>query len=132
MTEIRLTATEIGEYLANCNGFDTHYKHPLMPRISYSQGVKFLAENLGQCGAYWLIDKIVSLQLLPKIKNDSMLQDMQFWKLKTNLQTKMAVLTCDRDTDDVAYTEEIERTDVQVEEVRIWVQNNILFLPEEY
>lgn len=106
-------------------------------RVVYSDGAKALFEH-GDC--YWLHDKIAALQLHPKIKDDKMLQSMQFWTLKVSLQTHRATLICERDTNDVAYSEEIEYTDFPLAEMRLYVGPTetdgtikmVIYLPSEY
>jgi hypothetical protein len=108
-------------------GSETVYRH-WSGRLAYTEGVKYLAQK---CEAHWLIDAIASWQLSPKVKRDPMLQQIQFWKLRVN-PDKSAVLTCERDTDDVAVTQEIEYTNFPLEEIRLYLSNNILLLPSEY
>lgn len=53
----------VEEYQANCNGFETTYKHLFRRNVVYSAGVKFVAET---CGAYWLVDLMMS-HVTPKL-----------------------------------------------------------------
>lgn len=112
--------------LQQFTGSETIYRHWL--GILYTEGVKYLAE---EAGAYWLIDAIASWQPSPQVKQDPMLQEIQFWKLRVNPDNS-AVLTCERDSDDVALTQEIEFTDFPLEEVRLYLSNRVLMLPSEY
>ena len=106
-------------------GTENHYKRL---GILYTDGVKHLAD---ECEAYWLIDAIASWQISPTVKNDSMLQEIQFWNLRVNLDNS-AVLTCERDTDDIALTQEIEYTDFPLKKAKFYLSSNILMLPSEY
>jgi hypothetical protein len=72
------------------------------------------------CRAGWLVDAIASYQ--PKCRKDSMLQHMQFWTLTVDREAKTAVLTCERDTNDVAITQDIEYTDFPLSKIKIWVE----------
>lgn len=86
-----------------------------------TDGTLFLAQN---ADCFWLFTEIAMAQSLPKIKNDEKLRDMQFWQLKPHGQGSGATLICERDSDDVAYTKQIEYTDFPfdaVKDVRIWV-----------
>ena len=56
---------------------------------------------------------------------------MQFWKLTVN-PDRSAVLICERDSDDVAVTQEIPFTDFPLELVTIYCQDGVLLLPSEY
>lgn len=147
--------------LAQLNSFtgtDHYYKAgPLFPGLVYTDGVAHLLEN---ADAYWLMDAIGSYQ--PECKKDPRLQQMQFWTLRME-QSKapatlgeqiaekrgetphMATLICERDTDDVAFTQKIEFTDFPFQafpngEVKIWVAPTgiegkpvmVAYLPSEH
>jgi hypothetical protein len=60
-----------------------------------------------------------------------MLQQIQFWKLRVNPDNS-AVLTCERDSDDVAITQEIPYTDFPLESVKLYLADGVLLLPSEY
>ena len=72
-----------------------------------------------------------SWQICPQVKQDRMLREIQFWKLRVNPDNS-AVLTCERDKDDVALTQAIEFTDFPLEEVKLYLSNGVLLLPSEY
>jgi hypothetical protein len=112
--------------LAQFTGSETIYRH--RGGLTYTEGVKYLAE---QAGAFWLIDAIASWQPSPQVKHDPMLQKIQFWKLRVNPDNS-AILTCERDSDDVALTQEIEFTDFPLESVKLYLSNGVLLLPSEY
>lgn len=129
---------ELGQF----TGTEGYY--PLTPfRLLLTDGTKFLAEN---ADCFWLFNEIAGAQTLPKIKEDEMLQDMQFWTLKPNAEytckhapftvgamlhsrkgtQPAAFLICERDSGNVAYTKPIPHTDFPFDafpdkEVRIWV-----------
>jgi hypothetical protein len=111
--------------LEQFTGTQNHYKHLL--GILYTDGIKHLAE---EAGAYWLIDAIASWQISPKVKRDPMLQEIQFWKLRVN--NNSAILTCERDEDDIVLTQEIDYTDFPLESVTLYLTNRVLMLPSEY
>ena len=60
-----------------------------------------------------------------------MLQEIQFWNLQVKPDNS-AVLTCERDKDDIALTQEIEYTDFPLKNVRLYLTNRVLMLPSEY
>lgn len=95
------------------------YYPTINPHFLITDGTKFLAEN---ADAFWLLDEIALAQMLPIIKKDDRLQEMQFWTLKAT-GSNSGKLICERDTDDVAYTKDIEFTDFPFTalEPRIWV-----------
>ena len=112
--------------LEQFTGTENYYKHWV--GILYTDGVKYLAE---EAEAYWLIDIIASWQLSTEVKRDPMLQRIQFWKLRVNPDNS-AVLTCERDTVDVALTQKITYTDFPLESVIFYLTNRVLLLPSEY
>lgn len=101
-----------------------------------TDGAKFLAENGGKQGAYWLMDAIASYH--SKCMKDPMLRDMQFWTLKVNREEKSAMLICERDTGNVAFRQKIPFTDFQLPEVKLYVapmgdgKHYVILLPGEY
>ena len=122
-----MKASELENDLAQFNGTEKYYNYNLFgSKIFLTDGVKYLAEN-AQC--YWLIDAILSYQ--PKCKKDKMLSQMQFWTLKTNTEKHKAILTCERDSDDIAFTQEIPYTDFPLNEIKIWIENGVMCLPQE-
>ena len=119
------------ENLSDFTGTENYYTNPLYP-FQYTDGIKYLAEN-GR--AYWLLDAIASWQGEPIIKSDQDLKKNQFWKLKVNPDNS-AVLTCERDRDDVVITQKIPFTDFPLSEVAIYLcdmeTTGVLLLPSEY
>jgi hypothetical protein len=87
--------------------------------------------NRTQGNSFGLQDEIASWQLDPRIRDDRILQPMQFWKLKVNPDCS-AVLVCERDCDDVAVTQEIPFANFPLESVTIYCQGGVLLLPSEY
>jgi hypothetical protein len=107
-------------------GTENYYRHLL--GIVYTDGVQYLAQ---EAGAYWLIDAIASWQIDPVILKDWMLQEIQFWKLQVNSDNS-AVLSCERDTDDVVLTQDIPFTDFPLESIKLYLNHKVLMLPSEY
>lgn len=112
--------------LAQFTGTSTYYQHSL--GVHYTDGVYYLAEH---GGAYWLIDAIASWQIDPRVNQDPMLRQIQFWKLTVN-DDQSALLVCERDEGDVMVSQEIPFTDFPLKEVRLYFQNGVLLLPSEY
>jgi hypothetical protein len=104
-------------------GSDESFRHNLMRKISYSQGVQYLAE-VGN--AYWLVDKVATLQLEPKIRR----AEFQVWKLKVDGST--AMLSVEDGNDAVIYSENITFTDFPLDHVTLWFANNMIYLPSEH
>jgi hypothetical protein len=64
--------------LAELNGFygsENLYRHPLCRSLTYTDGVRYLAEG---AGAFWLIDLIASHQIDPRIS----VEPFQCWRLR--------------------------------------------------
>lgn len=81
-----------------------------------TDGVRYLAEK---GGCFWFLDIIASYQ--NAARRDPMLKEMQFWTLKVNAD-KTAVVICERDTDNVAFKQELKYTDFPLSEVKVWVE----------
>ena len=131
-----LTAEQLKTELNQFNGTENYYKHSL--GFSYTDGINFLAEN-AEC--YWLLDAIGSYQ--HKLRLNPMLRDFQLWLLvvcdshefiKPETES-MAVLTCWEDTPVLgvkpAVSQEFLFTDFPMSEIKIYLENKVLLLPDE-
>jgi len=111
---------------------------PLFRRMLLTDGAKFVADNGGGSGAYWIMDAIASHQ--PKAMRNERLREMQFWKLEVTETDGMrsAVLTCRVDSgEEPVITQKIEYTDFDLPEIDLWVapldeNNYVIMLPTEY
>lgn len=112
--------------LAQFTGTSTYYQHPL--GIRYTEGVRYLAER---GGAYWLLDAIASWQSDPRVSQDRMLQQIQFWKLTVN-DDRSALLVCERDEGDIVVTQDIPLTDFPLEKIKLYFQEGVVLLESEY
>lgn len=110
--------------LRQFTGTEQWFRHGLVRNVSYTEGVRYLAEQ-GQ--AYWLIDKIATNQLEPKIKRE----EFQVWKLKVS-EKLTATLTCEDDNDNIIHLEEISFTDFPLDQVELWVEGGVILLPNEH
>ena len=114
----------------------TRWNRLLFPNMVMTDGVKYVAENGGGHGAYWLLDAIGSYQR--KLLKTQAMREMQIWTLKVNLSNHTCVLTCQADSDKPAVvTQKIECTDFDLDEMTIWVMPMdetiyTLLLPSEY
>jgi hypothetical protein len=108
--------------LAQFTGTTQWFRHGLMRQVLYTEGVQYLAE---QAGAYWLIDKVATLQLEPKISAEG----FQVWKLRVADDT--ATLTCEDGNDNTVYREAIGFTDFPLAEIDLWFEDNVIMLPSE-
>lgn len=123
--------------LAQFTGSEQWYRHSLCRNVIYTEGVQFLAER---AGAYWLIDKIATAQMKPKIAAE----EFQVWTLKVwsadSPKSHDATLTCtDGDKGGgpvLLHNELITFTDFPLEEIVLWVefdgQHHTILLPSEH
>jgi hypothetical protein len=118
----KITAADLRQF----TGTSEWFRHSLMRNILYTEGVQFVAES---ASAYWLIDKIATLQLEPKIAAE----EFQVWRLVVT--GTEAVLTAD-DGNGIAgktlHTERLTFTDFPLAEIEMWVEGNVILLPSEH
>jgi hypothetical protein len=96
---------------------------PLFRRMVLTDGAKFVADNGGAHGAYWLVDAIASHQR--KVLKDERLRDIQFWTLEVTEKDgrRSAVLTCRADSGEKpAVVQRIEYTDFDLPKIDLWVE----------
>ena len=75
--------------------------------------------------AHWLIDIIQAAQELPEIRDDPMLQKMQFWTYSDG------EITCDRDAGDRAYSQNLALYP-PISTIRFYLIRDTLLTPDEY
>ena len=117
--------TNLETELSMFTGTQAYHRFSIISKLVMTDGVKYLCEK---AGCYWLMDLIASYQ--QKCMRDSMLRDIQFWTLKVNDST--GVVTCDRDTDDTAFKQNIPYTDFPLNEIKLYCTNGVILLPSEY
>jgi hypothetical protein len=110
--------------LAQFTGSECWYRHPLCPSITYTDGAQYVAEA---GGAYWLLDAIVSHQLDRRVNREP----FQVWTLKVTA-SRSATLCCKDGDGYVVAVQKIAFTDFPLEEIELWLQNDVIFLPSEY
>jgi len=123
-----ISKSDLESGLDNFTGSETWYQHGIARYITYSDGIKYLADK---AGAHWLIDKIATLQIVPRIKRE----EFQVWRLKVG-DKKTAMLTCtdggNGGPEIEIHRETIEFTDFPLDEITIWFTGNTILLPSEY
>jgi len=121
------------EQVLRCfTGTEGYHRH-WMNRITFTDGVHFLAE---QAGAYWLIDLIASWQVKPKVRN----KEFQVWILTVDRNPKarkMAYARCYTDTPEPNNANQvcvqgIHYTDFPLDTIKLYLVNGVLMLPSEY
>lgn len=111
--------------LSGFTGTTTYYRY--MFGCKLTDGTKYLADK---AGAFWLLDAIVSYQTEPKVKA----MDIQFWTLQRpadDADHSAVLFLTDGRTETRIIQQDIAFTDFPLKEAKIWLQNNILFLPSE-
>jgi hypothetical protein len=119
--------TDANAFYAQLNQFtgSTEFYRHWLKGFRYTEGVRFLAEH-ARC--YWLIDLIASLQV--RALKDAWLREFQLWELF--VKDGSAILACSRDSDDVAFRQNIETTDFPIDYVHLYVEGGVLMLPSEH
>ncbi|HEV7486300.1 MAG TPA: hypothetical protein VGQ65_11520 [Thermoanaerobaculia bacterium] len=119
--------TDANAFYAQLNQFtgSTEFYPHWLRGFRYTEGVCFLAERT-RC--YWLIDLIAILQV--RALKDAWLREFQLWELF--VKGGSAILTCSRDSEDVAFREVIETTDFPITYVHLYVEGGVLMLPSEH
>ncbi|NJN46004.1 MAG: hypothetical protein HC808_05445 [Candidatus Competibacteraceae bacterium] len=105
-------------------GTEHWYKHPLFPNLLYTDGTRYVAEN---AGAYWLIEKIFSLQHRKEISA----KPFQVWTLNVT-DDSTATLRVEDGNGNHLYSEHLTYTDFPATGITLWLTDNVLLLPSEY
>lgn len=120
MSQKTLTKADLAQFI----GTEQYYRHGLMAKVIYTDGVRYVAEK---AGAYWLIDEIAFAQAEPAVAK----QPFQFWHLKVAADYS-AMLTCSDGNDGHILTRTIPFTDFPLDEMKFYFIDNTLLLPSEY
>jgi hypothetical protein len=117
-------------------GDEERYRH-WTRRLIFTPGVKYVADNGGQHGAYWLLDAIASYQPEPVVKKNPKLREFQVWILTVDREAHTAVLRMSDGGDPKPLVEQqIEYTDFDLAAITIWAEDNgdgmTLLLPSEH
>lgn len=115
--------TNATHLFGSSNGSANFYQNTFSP-ILYTDGVKELAES---CGAYWLIDLIISHQLKRKVR----IQRFQVWELKRKQDNVFCITATDGNQRQIA-KQEIPFSDFKYDMAVLWLVNGCLLLPQEY
>jgi hypothetical protein len=111
--------------LHHFTGTENWYRHPFMPHILYTDGVKYVAEK---ADAYWLLDEIAFTQKdNPRVAAEA----FQVWKLQIK-PDQSARLTCENGTRKKVYAKRIDYTDFPLAEITFYFTANVILLPIEY
>jgi hypothetical protein len=111
------------DHFGNSLGSENYFRHN-PSQIIYTEGVKDLAEK---CHAYWLIDLIISHQLIKKVKAER----FQVWDLKRVKADKFTIITTDGNSNKVS-SQNIPYSDFPYDIATLWLVDGTLLLPCEY
>ena len=111
--------------LMQFTGSEHWYRHSLVPKVRYTDGVKYVADT---AGAYWLIDEIAFAQSVPAVEAE----EFQLWKLTVDTAKSTATLTCDDGNRRIVFKKEIAFTDFPLDEIRFYFTDSTILLPSEY
>jgi hypothetical protein len=116
-----LTEADIRQF----TGSESWYRHGLNRKVLFTDGAKYVADH---GGAYWLLDEIALIQ---PFDARVAAEEFQVWVLKVR-SDHTATLTCHDGNYKEVFSKEIEFTDFPLPEIKLYVQNNTIFLPSEY
>ncbi|TXM69661.1 DUF6876 family protein [Methylobacterium sp. WL120] len=109
--------------LDHFTGSENWYRHALVQRITYTDGVKYVAD---EAGAHWLVDIIATNQLEPKVKRE----EFQVWKL--TVADGKGKVVCEDGNDNAVFSQDIDFTDFPEPGITMWLTDGVILLPSEY
>ena len=120
MSKDKLTAGELRQF----TGSEHWYRHGLVRDILYTDGAKYVADK---GGAYWLLDEIAFAQ-----RGDKRVaaEEFQVWKLAVK-PDRTATLSCEDGNGTTVFQKAIEYTDFPADSIKLWFENNTIYLPSE-
>ncbi|MDE3235497.1 MAG: hypothetical protein KGO81_06040 [Bacteroidota bacterium] len=111
------------DFFGSHNGTVHYFRHTLS-HFLYTDAVNELAT---ECGAYWLIDLIISHQCNPLV----MAESFQVWQLK-RVEKNAFYILCTDGNDNKVTSQDIPYSDFPFDTVTIWCIDGILLFPSEY
>jgi hypothetical protein len=117
------TTRNANDLYGSHNGSENFYQNKYSS-IIYTDGIKELAEA---CGAYWLIDLVISHQLNKAVQ----LQPFQVWELSRQKDDAFIVVASDGNEKQIA-SQQIPFSDFRFDIATLWLVNGCLMLPNEY
>lgn len=123
ITEENMT-NNLKNQLKQFTGSEQIFYNPLFPKFRYTEGVKYLAQA---ANCYWLLDYIFSSQHLKTLQQCP----FQVWKLKVT-ENQAAKLFVEDGNSNLVKSFNLKYTDFPLEQIDLWLVDNILLLPSEY
>lgn len=115
-----LTPAQIQTEIEKFNGADKLFRDKLTG-IKWTPGVKFIAD---QCEAYWLINIIISCQLIRKVRREP------FQVHRLEVSSGDAVFTIEDGNGNKVYSQKFW-TDFPLDEIMLYFENQTIVLPAE-
>jgi hypothetical protein len=113
------------DIMSQFTGSEHWYRFGLDPRITCTDGAKYVADT---AGAYWLLEEIALAQ---RFEKSVATEGFQVWKLEVK-EDDSATLICEDGNDNVVFTKAIPFTDFPEEGVTLWFANDVIYLPSEH
>ena len=111
--------------LRQFTGTEHWYRHSMVRRVLFTDGVKYVADK---GGAYWLVDEIAFAQVGEKAVAA---EAFQLWKL-TVRPDATGTLICEDGNGNAVFTKELTFTDFPLDEITLYFTNNVILLSSEY
>jgi hypothetical protein len=121
MKEQKLTKADLAQF----TGTEQWHRHSMVRNVYYTDGIQYIAET-GE--AYWLINEVAFLQQKPQIAKE----EFQRWILQVDLDQSTAILSCDDGNGRILHSKKISYTDFPLDEIKLYVSQNVILLPSEY
>ena len=117
-------AQEVQGIINHATGTSQYHRFSHLPSFPViTDGVLAVAEA---AGCYWLLDVIGSYQYDPRLD-----KYFQVWKLEVNREANSGVVRGYNDTT-LIITQDIPYTDFPLDEIKLYLIDRIILLPNEY
>lgn len=112
-------------------GTEGYYYLPLFPHLHYTDGVQHvMLEGM----AVWLVTDIFAFQEESAIKKYRQQDYFQSWVLETapGQGMRSGVLTCSDGNYNQLFQKKYTNTDFPLQKIELWLEHNVLLLPNEH
>lgn len=109
-------------HLGEFTGTENWYRHALVKNMLYTDGVKYVIET---CGAYWLLD-IIATEYFPNLEKFG-----GFLTIEMKSLGSTGRITVTDGNENILKKRSIAFTNFPTGSVTFWMENNILYLPNE-
>lgn len=126
MSNSKMDSDTLLEILAQFTGTQKYHLHKIdsYMKIYLTDGCNYIRNR---CAAYWLFDLILSWQTKPEVAKEN----FQFWTLQKQPDDTW-IAKCEDGNKNVLALQKMEHSDFPLNEMTIWVVDNIALLPSEY